>query len=531
MLKTLVKKQLAEIFRSYFYDAKKNKARSKGATAVYITLFAVLIVGVLGGMFTFVALALCMAMAEAGADWLYFAFMGLLGVLLGAFGSVFNTYSGLYLARDNDLLLSMPIPTGTIMTARLAGVYLVGLMYSAVVTIPAVAVYWICLPVTLRAVLGGIWFVLLVSVLVLLLSAALGWVVAKLSTKLRHKSFVTVAASLLFFALYYVVVYRAQDAIGALVANAAAYSAVIKADVYPLYLFGQCATGDIGAVLAVTAVTCALFALMWTLISRSFLRLATSSGRTERREYRESAAKVRGIGAALFAKEMGRFVSSPNYMLNCGLGVVMLPVLAIVVLIKGGELIPAIAGAIGDAKSVPTLLTAGVCIAAGMNDMAAPSVSLEGKNLWLVQSLPVTPWQVLRAKLNVQLALTELPALIAAVCVCLACRCTVPELLLSAAVTASVVLFNALFALTLGVKLPNLAWTSEIMPIKQSMGVVAALLGAMLYPLLLAAAYFTLGQHMGYAGVMAAFAAFTLALAAALYTWLKTRGSASFAAL
>ena len=28
MLKLLLKKQLLEIFRSYYYDAKKNKARS-----------------------------------------------------------------------------------------------------------------------------------------------------------------------------------------------------------------------------------------------------------------------------------------------------------------------------------------------------------------------------------------------------------------------------------------------------------------------------------------------------------------------
>ena len=31
MLKILLKKQIAEIFRSYFYDAKKNRARSKAA--------------------------------------------------------------------------------------------------------------------------------------------------------------------------------------------------------------------------------------------------------------------------------------------------------------------------------------------------------------------------------------------------------------------------------------------------------------------------------------------------------------------
>ena len=39
MLKVLVKKQLMEIFRSYFYNAKKNKAYSKSATAAYVVLF------------------------------------------------------------------------------------------------------------------------------------------------------------------------------------------------------------------------------------------------------------------------------------------------------------------------------------------------------------------------------------------------------------------------------------------------------------------------------------------------------------
>ena len=37
MLKLLVKKQLSEIFRSYFYDAKKNKKRSTGTTILFIT--------------------------------------------------------------------------------------------------------------------------------------------------------------------------------------------------------------------------------------------------------------------------------------------------------------------------------------------------------------------------------------------------------------------------------------------------------------------------------------------------------------
>ena len=39
-------------------------------------------------------------------------------IMLGAFGSVFNTYAGPYLPKDNDLLLSMPIPVSSLVAAR-----------------------------------------------------------------------------------------------------------------------------------------------------------------------------------------------------------------------------------------------------------------------------------------------------------------------------------------------------------------------------------------------------------------------------
>ena len=99
MLKVLLKKQLAEVFRSYFYDAKKNKMRSKLAIAGWIVFFFVIMVGVLGGMFTFLSLSLCGSLVTAELGWLYFFLMGSISILLGAFGSVFNTYAGLYLAK------------------------------------------------------------------------------------------------------------------------------------------------------------------------------------------------------------------------------------------------------------------------------------------------------------------------------------------------------------------------------------------------------------------------------------------------
>lgn len=510
MLKTLLKKQMAEIFRNYFYDPKKNKMRSKGATIAYIALYALLMVGLLGGMFALMAVGLCGPLVEGGMDWLYYLLMGLIAVFLGTFGSVFSTYSSLYLSKDNDLLLSMPIPVRCVMASRLLGVYLLGLMYAAVVIVPGVIVYWITAPVTAGTIVGGVLMVLIVSVIVMVLSCLLGWVVARISLKLKNKSFITVILSLLFLAAYYFVYYKAQALITLLVENAAVYGMKIRGSAYLLYLFGCVGAGDWLAMLIVTVTQALLLALTLWGIARSFLKIVTATG---------SVKKV-------------RFTASPNYMLNCGLGILMLPVAGIALLIKGRALAQLLDDAFGaGADIVPVLLSAALCLLASMNDMAAPSVSLEGKNLWLAQSLPVTPWQALRAKLEMQLLLTGVPMLFCALCAVITLPGGAAEMALAVVVALLYTLLSALAALALGLKMPNLTWTNETTPIKQSGSVMLALFANWFYAIALGGLYFLCGRYLSAAAYLALAAAITAAVCALLLRWVKQRGTRIFAAL
>ena len=532
MLKTLLKKQMAEIFRNYFYDPKKNKMRSRGATIAYIALYALLMVGMLGGMFALLAVGICAPMAAAGVGWLYYLVMGLIAVLLGAFGSVFSTYSSLYLSKDNDLLLSMPIPVRYVMASRLLGVYLLGLMYSGVATVPAVIVYWIVAPVTAGTVVGGVLMVLLVSVIVMVLSCLLGWVVARISLKLKNKSFITVILSLAFLAAYYFVYYKAQGLITLLAENAAVYGAKIRGSAYLLYLFGSVGAGDWLAMGIVTLSQAALLALTLWVIARSFLKIATATGSVKKVRFEHRAVRAQSVQRALFGKELRRFAASPNYMLNCGLGILMLPVAGIVLLIKGGALGRMLADVFsGNVGVVPVLMCAAVCLLASMNDMAAPAVSLEGRNLWLVQSLPVVPWQALRAKLDVQLVLTGVPVLFCALCMVIALPGSALEKTLLVIVALLYTLLSALAALALGLKMPNLTWTNETTPIKQSGCVMLSLFANWFYALALGGLYFLCGNALSAAAYLAIFAVVTAAGSALLLHWVKQRGTRIFAAL
>ena len=533
MLKLLLKKQFLEIFQVYFYDAKKNKARSKTSTAMYFVLFFLLVFGLLGGIFTFLAMKLCTPLIYVGMDWLYFALMGLISVLLGAFGSVFNTYAGLYLPKDNNLLLAMPIPVAALVGSRLIGVYLMGLLYSVVVILPAIIVYWVTAGVTLQTVLGGLLITMAISVFVLTISCVLGWIVAKISLKLKHKSLITVLISLAFIGAYYFVYFKAQSLIQDLLANAAAYGEQIKGVAYPVYLFGSVGVGNVRASVIVSAAVALLFCLMWLLLSHSFLQIATSTGKVCHREYREKHIRKRGIDEALLGREFSHFTSSPNYMLNCGLGTFLMPLCAIAVLWKGSELFAVLEAMFAEtAGSVPLLLCVVLCGFASMNFMTAPSISLEGKSLWLLQSLPIDIWKIYQAKIRMQLILTGLPIFLCIVCIAVVYPLYLSQLLMIFLFAASYVWLMALTGLVLGIKMPVLTWTNEIMPIKQGAPVMITLFGGFVYMALLFAGFMLLpGWILGFCGYMSCFVGVNLFISVLAYLWLRKKGVAILGSL
>ena len=92
-------------------------------------------------------------------------------------------------------------------------------------------------------------------------------------------------------------------------------------------------------------------------------------------------------------------------------------------------------------------------------------------------------------------------------------------------------LFTACLGLTLGLHNPNLHWTSEIYPIKQSMAVTMVLLGGMVLAMVLGGLYVWKGYQLGLIPYLSLFTAAMLIAAGLLYLWLQKRGAAVFEAL
>jgi len=163
----------------------------------------------------------------------------------------------------------------------------------------------------------------------------------------------------------------------------------LKAFFFRFTIWGLAAQGNAVSMLIFAAITAAAFGAVYLVLSRSFLKLATANRGAARVKYKEKAAKASSVDAALLRKELRRFVSSPTSHAHCGLGVVMMLVAAAALFIKGSAFSEMLHTVFEGSESVVYLLAAAaVCMLSAMNDITAPSVSLEAKIFGLCRRFP-----------------------------------------------------------------------------------------------------------------------------------------------
>ena len=535
MLKALLKKQFLELNSFYFQNRKTGKNRSKAGVVGMVVLYLVLFV-YLAVVFFMLANTLASVLIPMNYGWLYYAMMCLISMAFGVIGSVFTTYTGLYHARDNELLLSMPIPPYRILLVRMLGVYAMGMLYTCIIMVPSIVAGQLAAPGA-WPLIAQILLTLLLGLVVLALTCFLGWIVALIAARLKNKSFITVIVTLALLAVYYVGYFRLNTFLREILEHAEVLDRAIRR-LYPLYVFGRAAEGDGVSLLVFAAIALALTALCAWILSRSFIRIVTMKrgDGAKKADYRtKTVQKASGASAALLRRELKRFTSSSAYMLNCGLGLILLLAAAAAAVIKRGALRTALAGIAenmpGLVPALPVLLCGAVILLAAMNPISAPSVSLEGKTLWLLQSLPVRTADVLNAKLRLHLYLCAGPTVL-----CAAALAWVFELDFALAIYAVILslLATMLFAelgLALNLLRPSLSWTNETVPIKQSMPVFVVIFGGWALAGLVIGLYFLLRRFCSMQYYLLGCIVVFAVLDRLLNGWLMHRGVERFRAL
>lgn len=527
MFSALVKKQLMEINSYLFQNRKTGKLHSK-KQIIWVSIAYVLLFAFIGVSLFFVVGNLCKAFAEADMLWLYFSFVGLMSLAFGVFGSVFNTYASLYRAKDNDLLLSMPIPPYKILAARIIGVFTSALLYESVVYIPALIARFIYAPVTLGGVISSILLWAVMGVLITFFTLILGWVVAAISARLKNKTFITVILFILFFGLYYYFIFQAGNYISGIIAASEDIGNAFKSWVFPVYCFGIAAEGNPLAFVGFTLATAALFLITMFIMSKTFIKITTGAKSANKVKYKEKPVKVKTPSRALLYRETKRLFSNATVLLNSSASFIVGLFGGIMFLVNSGTLNNAIESAGENAATIKTvMIVIGVTMCfmcAAMNNICGPSVSLEAKTIDITRSLPVKTRDLLLAKQKLHIIMTLLPVLFLSVCLAVSFKMDAFLAAVFIISSAIFVFYGSAFSLTMGLKFPNLKWTNETVAVKQGAGNMINVFGGMVLSLVVGGGTFLFSLLMPVAYGLIIFGVIFATIAALLNIWIFRKG-------
>ena len=509
MLKTLFKIRFRAILSMYLQvGSKKNRARGTAATVGLVLLY-IFAFGTMALLFAGMAFSVGALAFSQDGGFLYFGLAFSLAFLFSIFGSVMPAKAALFEAKDNEMLLSLPIRPRDILLSRLLALGLSSLLYTLLVLLPFFVVYILlgvlgAATLSVATVLLYIPMALAVALLSLVLSSGLAYIVAAISSRLRHKNLVTVLLSvgafLLFFALYSRLMFGVGEGAGSgeltdemMAQMLAELVASLRAT--PLYYLGATVSEPhILAFVLFILVTALLVFLLVHLLSRGFTRIVSTPAAAKKAVYVERAEKRRSPTLAFALKDVRMFFSSSAYVLNGAMGAILSLLLAFFLAFKAGEIKEVATLMLSlDGEALPMgtvehfiapVASAVICFLASYNIITASMISLEAKTLPLLLSLPASPSVILRGKMLSQIIIT-LPlnlvvAAIASVALGIPPLLSVLVLLSTVAVTC----FFAAFGLFINLLLPKFNWISIAAAVKQSASVFVAMMVGMLASML-----------------------------------------------
>ena len=467
----------------------KTKKKSKYSALVPAFIAAYLMFMIWSGANSFLE-----KLAPMNLGYLLLA-MATMGIsLITILEGIYKSGPSLFNCKDDQLLLSLPIKRRTVVFIRILKLYVFELLYNSMFLLPVMVAYVRWGNVGPTYYLTCFVMLLMLPIIPIVISCIIGAITSGISSKFKYKNVVEIVISMIALVGVFYFSFKVEDVFNYLLANAESINDFIIKRYYPAGVFSKLVIDfNVKDLLIFISVNIAVMAATILVLGKFYFSINSKLKSVNTSKVHSKVEplnfKAKSQTNSLIRKEINTFFKTPVFIVNAGFSLVLFLVLAVLMAIRFDSVATILINeesGLGIAKeliynNLSIIIFALITFGTFMTSITSSIISLEGRNISILKSLPIKTKTILMAKVKAALLITTPAILVGDLILFIRFRTNIFEALLLVVLSILMPLISHFLGIIINLKYPKLEWESPAEVVKQSTSsFIAVMLGMVL---------------------------------------------------
>lgn len=442
--------------------------------------------------FGFLAFIICEELSKVNLQYIILAFAVFGTALMTLFEGVYKSGPILFNCKDDQLLLSLPIKRSTVVFIRVFKFYIFELLFNSVFLVPMIIAYMLWAEsITVSFIITSIIVVLLVPIIPIAISCIIGAITSSVSSRFKYKNLMTTAVSMLFIMIIFMISYNMDNFINYIIRNATSISDFISKLYYPAGVYVSLTLNfSFIKLLVFILVHVIIFVGLIYLLNKYYFSINTrlkSVTTTSNTNVKDLSYNSSSIMNSLIKKEFRELFNTPVLIVNALFGLVLFIIMTIVIMSKADAFVDMINMFAESDFSVdivfeytPLVVLGLLMFTSFMTSITSSLISLEGRKINILKSLPVEVKKILMAKVYTCLIITTPVLSLGTILLCVKLKVGIINSVLLLGISVILPLMSHLLGLVVNLKFPKLEYDNPAEVVKQSTSSFVSVMAGMI---------------------------------------------------
>ncbi|MBQ1496289.1 MAG: hypothetical protein IIZ40_02920 [Bacilli bacterium] len=419
-----------------------------------------------------------------------FSFMTSLMVIIEG---VYKTGPLIFNCRDDQLLLSLPIDRKLVLFVRIFKFYVFELIFNSLFMIPIMGAYILWADnINSTFYLTSIIMLFIMPIIPIIISCIIGLITSFLSSKFKFKNLTQILLSMIFLLGILFFTMNLESIFEYFKNNSNSISDIIKKIYYPSAVYLDLINEfNLFELIKFILVNIFIYVIGILILNKYYFKINSGLKRVvnnKKVNVKDIKIKQNSKNNSLIKKELNIFFKTPVFIVNAGFSLVLFIIMSIMLCIKFDGFMNTLGSMEGFIflkdlleNNVPLIILLLVIMTSFMTSITSSLISLEGKNITLLKSLPLKTKDILLSKIYACLVLTTPVLFIGDIIMFIRFKIGIIPSIFILLLSVLLPLASHLIGIIINLKYPKLDFENSAEVVKQSMSsFISVMLGMLL---------------------------------------------------